>query len=163
MEMKKRVAIYPGSFDPVTNGHIDIVNRALRLFDKVIVLIAESPDKKGLFSVAEKKEMLSDVFKSEKRVIIDQWEGLLMAYAEAKSADAIFRGLRAVSDFEYEFQMASMNKRLCPTIDTIFMMTTENYSFVSSRLVREVARLGGNLKDIVPPEVEKRLKRKFSQ
>lgn len=159
--MKKGVAIYPGSFDPVTCGHIDIVKRALRLFDEVIVLIAESPDKKGLFSVAEKKEMLSDVFKTEKGVIIDQWEGLLMTYAEAKKADAILRGLRAVSDFEYEFQMASMNKKLCPNIDTLFMMTSENYSFVSSRLVREVARLGGNLKDIVPIEVEKWLKRRF--
>lgn len=159
--MKKRVAIYPGSFDPVTCGHIDIVKRALRLFDEVIVLVAESPDKEGLFSVTEKKEMLSDVFKTEKRAIIDQWDGLLMAYAEAKGADAILRGLRAVSDFEYEFQMASMNKKLCPNIDTLFMMTSENYSFVSSRLVREVARLGGNLKDIVPVEVEKWLKRKF--
>jgi len=161
--MKKRVAIYPGSFDPVTYGHIDIVERGLRLFDEVVVLIAESAEKKGLFSVAEKKEMLSGVFGKEKRVRVDHWEGLLMNYASLEKADAILRGLRAVSDFEYEFQMASMNKKLCPKIDTVFMMTSENYSFVSSRLVREVASLGGDLKDIVPPEVEKRLKRKFSK
>lgn len=161
--MKKRTAIYPGSFDPVTYGHIDIVDRGLRLFDEIIVLIAESPEKKGLFSVSEKKEMLSHVFKKEKRVRIDHWEGLLMAYAKKNAADAILRGLRAISDFEYEFQMASMNKRLCPKIDTIFMMTSENHSFISSRLVREVASLGGNLKDIVPAEVEKRLNRKFGK
>ncbi|HBQ21563.1 MAG: pantetheine-phosphate adenylyltransferase [Deltaproteobacteria bacterium GWA2_38_16] len=157
------LAIYPGSFDPVTLGHVDIVERSLGLFDEVIVLIAESSQKKGLFSISEKKEHLQDVFKHEKRVIIDVWPGLLMEYAGKKKANAIVRGLRAVSDFEYEFQMAAMNKRLRPSIDTIFMMTSEKYYFVSSHLVREIASLGGALTDIVPPVIEKRLKEKFKK
>lgn len=158
-----KLAIYPGSFDPVTYGHVDIVERSLRLFDQVIVLIAENEQKKSLFSTSEKKEMLKEAFKGKKNIIIDSWPGLLVNYASQKKANAIIRGLRAVSDFENEFQMASMNKRLLPEVDTIFMMTSENYFFVSSRLTREIASLGGALTNIVPPFVEKKLKEKLKK
>lgn len=158
-----KLAIYPGSFDPVTLGHIDVVKRSLSVFDEVIVLIAESSQKKSLFSVGERRDLLQEAFKKEKCVVIDYWNGLLVDYASQKKAHAIIRGLRAVSDFEYEFQMAAMNKRLNPKIDTFFMMTSEDYYFVSSHLVREVAKLGGALKSIVPPHVEKRLKEKFKR
>ena len=158
-----KLAIYPGSFDPVTLGHADIVKRSLTIFDEVIVLIAESAQKKSLFNVGERRELLGEAFKKEKRVTIDYWNGLLMDYAAQKKACAIIRGLRAVSDFEYEFQMAVMNKRLNSKIDTFFMMTSEDYYFVSSHLVREVAKLGGALKNIVPPHVEKKLKEKFKR
>ena len=157
----KKTALYPGSFDPVTQGHIDIVERGLTVFDEITVLIAESSQKKSLFSLSEKIEMLTEVFKDEPRVMVDSWPGLLMDYAVKKRASAILRGLRAVSDFEYEFQMASMNKRLYSDIETFFMMTGEKYYFISSHLVREVAGLGGALKDIVPPVVEKKLREKF--
>ena len=158
-----KLAIYPGSFDPVTLGHVDVVERSLNIFDEIIVLIAESSQKKSLFSVGERKELLQETFKKEKRVIIDTWDGLLVDYASQKKARAIIRGLRAVSDFEYEFQMAAMNKRLNPKIDTFFMMTSEDTYFVSSHLVREVAKLGGALKHIVPPHVEQKLKEKFKR
>ena len=158
-----KLAIYPGSFDPVTLGHVNIVKRSLTIFDEVIVLIAESAQKKSLFNVGERRELLGEAFKKEKRVTIDYWNGLLMDYAAQKKACAIIRGLRAVSDFEYEFQMAAMNKRLNSKIDTFFMMTSEDYYFVSSHLVREVAKLGGALKNIVPPHVEKKLKEKFKR
>ena len=158
-----KLAIYPGSFDPVTLGHVDVVERSLSIFDEIIVLIAESSQKKSLFSVGERKALLQETFKKEKRVIIDTWDGLLVDYASQKKARAIIRGLRAVSDFEYEFQMAAMNKRLNPKIDTFFMMTSEDTYFVSSHLVREVAKLGGALKHIVPPHVEQKLKEKFKR
>ncbi|MBI3018409.1 MAG: pantetheine-phosphate adenylyltransferase, partial [Deltaproteobacteria bacterium] len=157
------LAIYPGSFDPVTLGHVDIVKRSLSIFDEVIVLIAESAQKKNLFSVGERRALLQEAFKKEKRVTIDYWNGLLVEYAAQKKAHAIIRGLRAVSDFEYEFQMAAMNKRLNSKIDTFFMMTSEDTYFVSSHLVREVAKLGGALKNIVPSHVEKKLKEKFKR
>ena len=157
----KRIAIYPGSFDPVTYGHIDVIERGLSVFDEIVALIAESRQKKSLFSTAEKKDMLKEIFKGQKRVQVDDWSKLLMDYASRKKAVAILRGLRAVSDFEYEFQMASMNKKLYPQIDTFFVMTSEQYHYVSSRLVREVGSLGGSLKDIVPPAVEQRVKEKF--
>ncbi len=158
-----KLAIYPGSFDPVTMGHVDIVERSLHVFDKIIILIAESSQKKSLFSIPERREMLTEVFKGNDRVVIDSWPGLLVNYASSKKANALIRGLRAISDFEYEFQMASMNKRLMPSIDTIFMMTSENYFFVSSNLAKEVASLGGSLANIVPAMVEKRLKEKFKK
>ncbi len=156
-----KLAIYPGSFDPVTLGHVDVVERSLSIFDEIVVLIAESSQKKSLFTVGERKELLKETFKKEKRVIVDYWDGLLVDYASQKKAQAIIRGLRAVSDFEYEFQMAAMNKRLNSKIDTFFMMTSEDTYFVSSHLVREVAKLGGALKNIVPPHVEQKLKEKF--
>ena len=157
----KRIAIYPGSFDPVTYGHVDVIERGLSVFDEIIVLIAESRQKKALFSTVEKKAMLREIFKNQSRVRVDAWSKLLMDYASQKKAVAILRGLRAVSDFEYEFQMASMNKKLYPKIDTFFVMTSEQYHYVSSRLVREVGSLGGSLKDIVSPAVEERVREKF--
>ena len=158
-----KLAIYPGSFDPVTLGHVDVVERSLSIFDEIIVLIAESSQKKSLFSVGERKALLQETFKKEKRVSVDTWDGLLVTYASQKKAQAIIRGLRAVSDFEYEFQMAAMNKRLSSKIDTFFMMTSEDTYFVSSHLVREVAKLGGALKNIVPSHVEQKLKEKFKR
>ena len=158
-----QLAIYPGSFDPVTSGHVDIVDRGLTIFDEIIVLIAQSSAKKGLFSLEERGEMLREVFREKPRVKIDNWDGLLVDYARIHKARAILRGLRAVSDFEYEFQMASMNKRLFKDIETVFMTASDRYHFVSSHLVREVAALGGDLKDIVPPEVERRLLEKFEE
>ena len=158
-----RLAIYPGSFDPVTSGHVDVIERGLTIFDEIIVLIAQSSAKKGLFSVEERKEMLHEVFKNNSRVKIDIWDGLLVDYARVHKATALLRGIRAVSDFEYEFQMASMNKRLYKDIETVFVTASDRYHFVSSHLVREVASLGGDLKDIVPPEVERRLLEKFEE
>ena len=158
-----KLAIYPGSFDPVTLGHVDVVERSLSIFDEIIVLIAESSQKKSLFSVGERKALLQETFKKEKRVSVDTWDGLLVTYASQKKAQAIIRGLRAVSDFEYEFQMAAMNKRLSSKIDTFFMMTSEDTYFVSSHVVREVAKLGGALKNIVPSHVEQKLKEKFKR
>ncbi|OGQ17748.1 MAG: pantetheine-phosphate adenylyltransferase [Deltaproteobacteria bacterium RIFCSPHIGHO2_02_FULL_40_11] len=162
MRNVSKLAIYPGSFDPVTNGHIDIVQRSLKIFDTVIVLVASHAQKQGLFTLKEKMEMLQEAFGKELRVKIDSTTGLLVEYAKSKKAHAIIRGLRAISDFEFEFQMESMNKRLYPNLETIFMMTGSNHHFISSSLVREVASLGGNLKDIVPHFIEARLRKKFS-
>jgi len=160
---KDSVAIYPGSFDPITNGHIDLVKRALRVFDSVVVAIAINPGKDGsLFTVAERLQMVRDVFKASKgRVQADSFEGLLVNYAEGKKATVIIRGLRAVSDFEYEFQMAMMNHRLKPKLETFFMMTGESEFYISSRLVKEVVGLGGDVSGLVPANVLKKLRQKF--
>jgi pantetheine-phosphate adenylyltransferase len=157
------IAIYPGSFDPITNGHVDLVKRTLRVFDKVIVAIATNPDKDtSLFSLEERLQMIREVFAGHKqRVQADAFEGLLVDYAERKRATVIIRGLRAVSDFEYEFQMAMMNHRLKPKLETFFMMTGESEFYISSRLVKEVVSLGGNVSGLVPDNVLKKLKRKF--
>jgi len=160
---KDAVAIYPGSFDPITNGHIDLVKRTLRVFDSVIVAIASNSGKDGsLFTVAERLQMVRDVFKGFKgRVRADSFEGLLVNYAERKRAAVIIRGLRAVSDFEYEFQMAMMNHRLKPRLETFFMMTGESEFYISSRLVKEVVSLGGDVSGLVPVNVLKQLREKF--
>ena len=160
---KDAVAIYPGSFDPITNGHIDLVERTLRVFDSVIVAIASNPGKDGsLFSVAERLQMVHDVFKRFKgRVRADSFEGLLVNYAERKRSTVIIRGLRAISDFEYEFQMAMMNHRLKPKLETFFMMTGESEFYISSRLVKEVVSLGGDVSGLVPANVLKKLNQKF--
>jgi len=160
---KDAVAIYPGSFDPITNGHIDLVRRTLRVFDSVIVAIASNPGKDGsLFTVAERLQMVRDVFKRFKgRVRADFFEGLLVNYAERKRSTVIIRGLRAVSDFEYEFQMAMMNHRLKPKLETFFMMTGESEFYISSRLVKEVVSLGGDVSGLVPVNVLKQLRQKF--
>jgi pantetheine-phosphate adenylyltransferase len=162
---QKNVAIYPGSFDPITNGHVDLVKRTLRVFDQVIVAIASHSGKdSSLFSLAERLSMVEEVFKGENgRVQADSFEGLLVDYAERKRATVIIRGLRAVSDFEYEFQMAMMNHRLKPKLETFFMMTGESEFYISSRLVKEVVSLGGDVSGLVPANVLKKLQQKFKR
>lgn len=159
------IAIYPGSFDPITNGHVDLVRRTLRVFDKVVVAIATNPDKdRSLFTVDERIAMIHEVFKDEKdRLQADSFQGLLVDYAERKNVTVIIRGLRAVSDFEYEFQMAMMNRRLKPKLETFFMMTGESEFYISSRLVKEVVSLGGNVAGLVPDNVLTRLQQKFKR
>ena len=157
------IAIYPGSFDPITNGHVDLVKRTLRVFDRVIVAIAINPDKdRSLFTVAERLQMINEVFTDLKgRAEADSFQGLLVDYAERQGAAVVIRGLRAVSDFEYEFQMAMMNHRLKPQLETLFMMTGESEFYISSRLVKEVVSLGGNVAGLVPDNVLRKLKEKF--
>ena len=159
------IAVYPGSFDPITNGHIDLVERTLRVFDKVIVAIATNRDKdSSLFSVEERVAMIGEVFKGlGSRVEVDSFDDLLVNYAERVGASVIIRGLRAVSDFEYEFQMAMMNRGLKPGLETFFMMTGESYFYISSRLVKEVVGLGGDVSGLVPKSVLRSLKEKFKQ
>ena len=159
MPAESRIAVYPGSFDPITNGHIDIVHRALTMFDKVIVAIAENVRKAPLFSVQERKQhILTAVGTSYKtRIEVDAFEGLLVDYVQLRGANIVVRGLRALADFEYEFQLAHMNRRLGKGIDTIFLMTSEKDFYVSSSLVKEVAQFGGKVTGLVPPLVEKAL------
>jgi len=160
---KPVVAIYPGSFDPVTNGHLDLIQRAAVIFDKLIVAVARNLDKDPLFALKERVEMLEAVTFDWKNVEVDIFEGLLMDYARAKGARVVLRGIRAVSDYEYELQMAMMNRKIEPQIETVFMLPAGEYSFLSSRLVRELARLGAPVvKDLVPKIVEERLKAKVS-
>lgn len=160
---KPVVAIYPGSFDPVTNGHLDLVQRAAVIFDRLIVSVARNLDKDPLFALKERVEMLEAVTFDWKNVEVDIFEGLLMDYARAKGARVVLRGIRAVSDYEYELQMAMMNRKIEPQIETVFMLPAGEYSFLSSRLVRELARLGAPVvKELVPKIVEERLKAKVS-
>lgn len=154
---KTRIALYPGSFDPLTLGHVDIIQRGSAVFDKIIVAVLRNVDKKPMFSVDERLEMIRHTFRNLENVEADSFSGLLVDYAAKREGTTIVRGIRAISDFEYEFQMALMNRRLAPTIETVFMMPAEEYSYVSSRLVKEVATLGGNISGLVPKEVEKRL------
>ena len=165
--MSMRRAIYPGSFDPVTNGHLDIIERGCKLFDEIIIGILVNPDKQPLFTVEERQEMLNEVLNSINKgnctLRVDSFSGLLVKYAVAQQADVIVRGIRAISDYEYEFQMALMNRRLEPGIETVFMMPAETYSYVSSRLVKEVFHLGGVVTGLVPPLIEKRMKEKLNQ
>jgi pantetheine-phosphate adenylyltransferase len=163
MKAMARVAIYPGSFDPVTNGHLDIVKRGLKLFDKIIVTILYNPGKETLFSVEERLVMLRESMKSLPHIEIDRYDGLLVDYAAKRKAQAILRGMRAVSDFEYEFQMALMNRRLDREIQTVFLMTGLRWIFTSSSIIKEAARFGGNIEGMVPPNVLKKLKIKFGQ
>lgn len=158
-----RVAIYPGSFDPVTNGHLDIVKRGLKLFDKIIVTILYNPGKETLFSVEERLGMLRESVKSLTHIEIDHYDGLLVDYAAKRKAQAILRGMRAVSDFEYEFQMALMNRRLNREIQTVFLMTGLRWIFTSSSIIKEAARFGGNIEGMVPPLVLEKLRKKFGQ
>jgi pantetheine-phosphate adenylyltransferase len=159
------VAIYPGSFDPITNGHVDLVKRTLRVFDKVVVAIATNPDKDhSLFTVKERLQMIHEVFADlQGRVEADSFQGLLVDYAEGRGSKVIIRGLRAVSDFEYEFQMALMNRRLKPKLETLFLMTGESEFYTSSRLVKEVVSLGGDVSGLVPDNVLKKLQEKFKR
>jgi pantetheine-phosphate adenylyltransferase len=159
----QRVAIYPGSFDPVTNGHLDIVERGLKLFDKIIVAILTNPGKKFLFTLEERIEMLEKCMKDFSNVEIDTFDGLLMDYAAQCNAQGILRGLRAMSDFEYEFQMALMNRRLNREIQTVFLMTGLRWIYTSSSIIKEAAQFGGSIKGMVPPLVEKKIREKYNR
>lgn len=159
---KAVTAIYPGSFDPVTYGHLDLIARGAMIFDRLIVAVARNLDKDPLFAVKERVEMLEAVTYERKNVEVDVFDGLLMDYARSRGARVVLRGIRAVSDYEYELQMAMMNRKIEPEIETVFMMPGEAYSYVSSRLVRELARLHGPIQGLVPPIVEERLRAKVS-
>lgn len=156
-----RIAVYPGSFDPVTNGHLDIIQRGLGLFDGVIVTILCNPAKTSMFTVAERKEMLMECLKDTPNVEVDDFYGLLVDYVMRRKAAAILRGMRAVSDFEYEFQMALMNRKLNRDIQTVFLMTGLRWIFTSSSIIKEAAKFGGDIDDMVPPLVARKLKEKY--
>ena len=156
-----RTVIYPGSFDPFTNGHLDVVERAAKLFDRVIVAVAQNTDKQTLFTQAERKRQIATVLDDLPNVEVTEFEGLLVEFAKAQKAQAIIRGLRAVSDFEFEFQLALMNRKLEEEIETIFMMPREAYTFLSSKLVKEIAQLGGDVSAFVPANVEQALQGKL--
>ncbi len=158
---KKKIAVYPGSFDPVTNGHIDVIKRAVRLFDQVIVAVIENAGKNVLFSVDERMEMLTAVTRGLSGVVVSHFDGLLVDYVKKNRAKVIIRGLRAVSDFEYEFQMALTNRKLAPDIETVFLMPAEAYTYLSSSIVKEVVSLKGKVEGLVPRQVEARLRRKL--
>ena len=155
-----RVAVYPGTFDPLTNGHVDIIRRGSALFDRIVVAILVNPAKSPLFTVEERVEMTRTVFESQPGVEVDTFQGLLVDYASRQDADVIVRGLRAISDFEYEMEMALMNRRLSPTIETVLMMPSESYTYLSSRLVKEIFALGGSVRGLVPDVVEAGLEEK---
>jgi pantetheine-phosphate adenylyltransferase len=157
----ERLAIYPGSFDPVTNGHIDIIERGLEIFDKIIVAILINPSKQALFTVEERLDMLKESFKDNPRVTMDSFDGLTVNFAKQKNAHAILRGMRATSDFEYEFQLALMNRRLERDIQSVFLMTGFRWIFTSSSIIKEAARFNGDISGMVPDFVEKKLKEKF--
>jgi len=155
---QQRPAIYPGTFDPITNGHVDVVNRAAAMFPRLIILVARNPGKTPMFSDTERIAMIREVFRGRKNITVDGFDGLLVDYARRTNATAIIRGLRAMSDFEYEFQMALMNRKLYRSIDTVFLVPDERYTYLNSSIVREVARLGGDIDDFVPAVVRKRLR-----
>jgi pantetheine-phosphate adenylyltransferase len=155
-----RVAIYPGSFDPLTNGHVDIIERGAKIFDAIIVAILANVEKTPLFTENERITIIRDVFKGHDNVQVETFSGLLVNYAQLKNASVLVRGLRAVSDFEYEFQMALMNRHLAPGLETVFMMPDEKYTYISSRLIKEVFTLGGEITGLVPPVVEDKLRAK---
>jgi len=158
---KMRKAVYPGSFDPITNGHVDIIKRGLKIFDRILVAVLENPKKKPLFSAGERVSMIKEIFAGQKNTEAKAFHGLLVEFAKKNDAKVVIRGLRAISDFEYEFQMALMNMKLDPEIETFFMMPNLSYSFLSSNMVKEIFMLGGCLRDLVPDQVEKKLREKF--
>ncbi len=159
--MTERIAVYPGSFDPLTNGHVDIIERGARIFDKLIVAIAQNSRKTSLFDVDERMDMIEQSVSHFSNVTVDAFEGLTVKYAISKNACAVLRGLRAVADFEYELQMANMNRKISSNIETMFMMTSDKCFFVSSQNVKEVARLGGDVEELVPSQVLEKIKKKF--
>lgn len=159
--MKKVTAIYPGSFDPPTNGHLDLIERGSKIFDELVVAILRNPEKDPLFSLGERRRMLEALTAEFHNVRVDTFDGLTVDYAAKMKASAVLRGIRALSDYEYELQMALMNRKLQPNLETVFMMPAEQYSYLSSRLVREVAKLGGSIADLVPQMVEQRLREKL--
>jgi pantetheine-phosphate adenylyltransferase len=158
-----RLAIYPGSFDPLTHGHLSLIQRGLKIFDGLVVAVANNPDKNPLFTFEERMELIRAVVGDDPRVEVDSFDGLLVDYAKKRGVHTVLRGLRAVSDFEYEFQLANMNRKLDPEFDSVFVMTGEDYFYVSARLVREVARFGGDVSALVPPNVLAALQRKFKR
>ncbi|WP_242393543.1 pantetheine-phosphate adenylyltransferase [Anaeromyxobacter oryzisoli] len=158
-----RTAIYPGSFDPLTNGHLAIIQRGLKLFDRLVVAVANNPQKSPLFTADERRALIREVVGEDPRVEVDSFDGLLVDYARRRGIPTVLRGLRAVSDFEYEFQLANMNNRLLPDFESVFVMTGEDYFFVSARLVREVATFGGDVSAFVPPAVIVALQRKLGR
>ena len=160
--MPKRTAIYPGSFDPLTNGHVAIIQRGLKVFDRLVVAVANNPEKRPMFSAAERKAMIADAVGGDTRIEVDSFDSLLVEYVRRKGIHTVLRGLRAVSDFEFEFQIANMNRHLLPDLETVFVMTGEDYFFVSARLVREVATFGGDVSAFVPPNVLEALRRKLA-
>jgi len=159
--MPPRIALYPGSFDPPTNGHLSIIQRGLKMFDGLIVAVLMNPAKDSLFSVDDRVELLRGLVDGNKQVQVKTFSGLLVKFAAEEGVNTVLRGLRAVSDFEYEFQMANMNRKLSPELETLFMMTGEDYFYISSRFVRDVARLGGDVSGLVPPNVLKALQKRF--
>lgn len=156
--MKKNVAIYPGSFDPPTNGHLDLIERGSRIFDELVVAILRNPGKEALFTLGERRKMLETLTARWPNVRVDTFDGLLVKYARKQKADAVLRGIRAISDYEYELQMALMNRKLDPKLETVFMMPAEAYSYLSSRLVKEIVTLGGSIRGLVPSVVEEQLR-----
>jgi pantetheine-phosphate adenylyltransferase len=158
-----RIALYPGSFDPPTNGHLSLIQRGLKMFDGLIVAVLKNPEKAALFTVEERVQLLKGAVNGDKRVTFKTFEGLLVKFAQQEKVNTVLRGLRAVSDFEYEFQMANMNRKLDPELETLFMMTGEDYFYISSRFVRDVARLGGDVKGLVPPNVYEALQARFGK
>ncbi|HTZ17187.1 MAG TPA: pantetheine-phosphate adenylyltransferase [Dissulfurispiraceae bacterium] len=160
--MKKKLAIYPGTFDPITNGHIDLIERGLRIFDELVIAVAPSTRKNPLFDLNERVAMIKKAVAKYRNVRVEAFRGLLVEYARRQSGVALIRGLRAVSDFEYEMQIALMNRRIDTTIETVFLMPSEEYSFLSSTIVKEVASFGGSVKGLVPPGVEVALRKKFN-
>jgi pantetheine-phosphate adenylyltransferase len=162
--MSKKIAVYPGSFDPITFGHLDIINRSLKIFDEVIVAVADNPAKKALFSAEERVALIREVLaQHSERAVVDTFSGLLMEYVRNKGATVIIRGLRAVSDFEFELQIAQMNRGILPDVETLFMMTSVQFSYLSSSIVKEVSSLNGPVDGLVPPLVKKALDSKYSR
>jgi len=159
--LKLNIAVIPGSFDPITNGHIDIISRGLAIFDRIIVAVAENPEKEPLFSGDERRRMIKEVFKDDGNVEVDLFHGLLVDYCRKRGINIVLRGLRVLSDFEYEFRMALMNRKLADEIETIYVMPRERYSYISSKLIREIASFHGPLSSFVPQNVEEKLREKF--
>jgi pantetheine-phosphate adenylyltransferase len=161
--LKDRIGVYPGSFDPITNGHVDLMERCLRIFDRIIIGVAPSLDKSPVFTLEERMDLIREVLGDKPDIEVDVIEGLLVDYVKEKGATAVIRGLRAISDFEYEFQLALMNRKMDPNFETVFLMPSIRYTYLSSSIIKEVARFGGCLKDMVPETVEKRLKEKVKK
>ena len=158
-----RIAVYPGTFDPITNGHLDLVKRASQIFDKIIIAVSNNPHKTPLFSIQERRDLIAQIVESMENIEVDLFDGLLVDYASGKGACALIRGLRAVSDFEYEFQMALMNRKLKPDLETVYLMPSEEYTYINSTIAKEIARLGGDVSCFLPKQVVAALNIKYSK